>query len=280
MAKETTENDIATAMPAAESQPTEIKGDATAAPEKAQAKSQATPANAPGAKRKPRDNSPKSMPFLQHSVTLNSFHAQQVFKRAFGIGEEALFTLSVILRAIADESECVKVDQQVNEKNDDLRKSMLEEQARLEALADTYGIQATGLTYSAPQEVSVKVTSPRAVAWMGLIRDLDRMIELFDVLWLSHVIKDGEHSKGIFNAKRKMWRFANEVRTLAIRSMGSAQRRGADDVADPRSGTTLDPDAGKAPAVATPAEAPEAETVATTAAEEVAVQTEELALAA
>lgn len=51
MAKETTENDISTAMPAAESQPTEIKGDATAAPEKAQAKSQATPANAPGAKR-------------------------------------------------------------------------------------------------------------------------------------------------------------------------------------------------------------------------------------
>ena len=202
----------------------------------------ATPApSAPSfAPRKQREPSSKSMPFLENTATLKSFHAQQVYRRAFEIGNEALFTLSVILRAIADESECVKVDEIVTAKIIELQTAISEERSRLEKLADNYGIQATGLSYSSPQTIAVKVTSPRAVTWLTVIRDLDRLVELFDVLWLSHVIKDGEHSKGIFNSKRKVWRFANDLRTLAIRSMRAAQQSGNDDVQDPRVGTALD----------------------------------------
>ena len=208
------------------------------------------PAKERAANRRPRDNSPKSMPFLEQTTTLKSFHAQQVFKRTYGIGEEALFTLSVILRALTTEEECIKVDEVVNQKIAELQKAIFDEQTRLEKLADTYGIHVSGIPYSAPLDVSVKVTSPRAVTWMNIIRDLDRLVELFDVLWLSHVIKDGEHAKGIFSTKRKVWRLANELRTLAIRSIASAQRRNVDNVTDPRSGTVLDTDQAKQAPVA------------------------------
>ncbi|KLR59012.1 AcaB family transcriptional regulator [Diaphorobacter sp. J5-51] len=218
----------------------------------AQAKAGAAdkPAKGRVANRRARDTTPKSMPFLEQTATLKSFHAQQVYRRTYTIGEEALFTLSVILRALASEEECIKVDEVVNQKIAELQKAIFDEQARLEKLADTYGIQASGIPYSAPLDVTVKVTSPRAVAWMSIIRDLDRLVELFDVLWLSHVIKDGEHAKGIFTTKRKVWRMANELRTLAIRSIASAQRRDIDNVTDPRSGTALDADQGKQAPVA------------------------------
>ena len=226
--------------------PVSINQASPAEPE-AHANSNATdkPTKARNGNRKPRDTTPKSMPFLEQTATLKSFHAQQVYRRTYAIGEEALFTLSVILRALTSEEECIKVDEVVNQKIAELQKAIFDEQTRLEKLADTYGIQVSGIPYSAPMDVTVKVTSPRAVAWMSIIRDLDRLVELFDVLWLSHVIKDGEHAKGIFTTKRKVWRMANELRTLAIRSIASAQRRDIDNVTDPRSGTALDADHGK-----------------------------------
>lgn len=205
---------------------------------------QSSGGRASGAKRKPRDNTPRSMPYLEQTVLLKSFHAQQTFRRSFPIALEALFTLSVILRALAEESECAKVDAVINEKIEVVKKSIQEEQVRLEKLGETYGIQTSGITYSAPESVTVKVTSPRAVSMTTLIRDFDRLVELFDILWLSHVINDGEYGKGIFNAKRQIRRLANDMRTLAIRSIGSAQRRGIDDVTDPRSGP-LDPNTSK-----------------------------------
>lgn len=210
-------------------------------------------ARAAGPKRKPRDSSPRSMPYLEQVFTLKSFHAQQTFRRAYPIASEALITLSVVLHALTEESECVKVEEVVNEKIEAVKKAIHDEHVRLDKLAETYGIQTSGIPYSAPQDVTAQVTSPRAVSMMSLIRDLDRLVELYDVLWLSHVIKDGEHSKGIFNTKRRIWRLANELRTLAIRSMASAQRRGIDDVTDPRSETKLDPDAAKNNASKAPA---------------------------
>ena len=238
--------DSAHSATTADAAPSKPASPATKKPRAASAKSDTAPAStaegasAPATPRKQREPSSKSMPFLENTAILKSFHAQQVYRRAFEIGNEALFTLSVILRAITDESECVKVDEIVTAKIIELQTSISEERIRLEKLADSYGIQATGLTYSAPQTIAVKVTSPRAVTWLTVIRDLDRLVELFDVLWLSHVIKDGEHSKGIFNSKRKVWRFANDLRTLAIRSMRAAQQRGSEDVQDPRAGTALE----------------------------------------
>ncbi len=162
---------------------------------------------------------------------------------SFTVGDEALYTLSVILRVLAPESECTKVDELVNQQLSATQKVIADEAARLEKLAESFGVSGTGMSYSAPLSVSAKLTSPRAASWINLIRDYDQLVEKFDILWLSHVISDSEHSKGIFNVKRVLMRCANDLRSLAIRSMAAAQRNGEHNVPDPRAGTALSKEA-------------------------------------
>src|SRR5450830_1128108 len=66
------------------------------------------------AQRRQRTRVQYSMPFVSNSVTLKTFHAQQTYDRGFLMGEEALHTLSVVLRVLAPEEECVKVDEILN----------------------------------------------------------------------------------------------------------------------------------------------------------------------
>lgn len=198
-----------------------------------------TPKKAP-VRRAPRDAGPKSMPFMEQTAVLKSFHAQQVWKRSFDIGDEALFSLSVILRAIAPEADCVEADKIVTEKLDAASKALQDEQLRLEKLADSFAVSTASLQYSAPITISAKVKSPRAIKLLGLVREFDHVVELFDILWLSHAITDGDHSKGVFGLKRKLWRLTNDLRTLAIRSIAAAQRKGMHNVDDPRSGTLVE----------------------------------------
>lgn len=200
-------------------------------------------ANGPRPARKGRQGGPRSQAFLTYTATLNSFHAQTVFSRSFTVGDEALYTLSVILRVLAPESECTKVDELVNQQLSATQKVISDEAARLEKLAESFGVSGTGMSYSAPLSVSAKLTSPRAASWINLIRDYDQLVEKFDILWLSHVISDSEHSKGIFNIKRVLMRCANDLRSLAIRSMAAAQRNGEHNVPDPRAGTALSKEA-------------------------------------
>ncbi len=250
---------------AAQQEPAQVK------PQGASGTASARPA------RKSRQSGPRSQAFLTHNTTLNSFHAQQVYDRSFKIGDEALYTLSVVLRVLATEDKCTEVEEIVNKKLEEVRKLVVDEATRLEKLAETYGISGSGMTYSQPMAVSAKLTSPRASSWINLIRDYDKLVEAFDVLWMSHVISDSDHSKGIFNVKRRLMRCANDMRTLAIRSIAAAQKGGDQNVpSDPRAGTALDADANK-PAAEPVADAAQAKTEEVAAEDLAGSQVEELA---
>lgn len=200
------------------------------------------PQQAGAPRRKPRSEQ-SSLPFVTMKVELKSFNAQKTMDRGFEMTSEALFTLSVLIRAITSEAEAVEVEGIVNATMSELAAELQAELARLQLLGEANGVTTECLNYSLPKSFVVKVTSPRASHLIKLLRDMDKIIEAVDALWLAQVVKDAERSKTIYDVQKKILRLSGVFRNLANRAMASSQRKGDLHVQDPRVGTKLDPDA-------------------------------------
>ena len=255
--------------PAADPAVTATQG-AVKAPKKAAAKTPGTPAAsgsdaasgtdpkaakaAKGAsgERRQRTRQQYSMPFLMNTLTLKSFHAQQTFTRGFGICSEAIFQLSVVMRAIATEEDAIAVDEAVDRELSVVAKDMKAELERLKQYAEGNGYAYEGVQYSLPQVFTPQITSPRSVLYLSLLRDLDLLVERLDTLWLAGAMSDKEHNQAIFQWKRRTLRVSGTIRTLVFRAIGAAQRKEIHNVQDPRVGTAIDPDKSPADGLAPP----------------------------
>lgn len=172
-----------------------------------------------------RDNS-KSHPYFTQKVKLHSLHAQQVFDRGFELCASAIFSLSVVLRIIGTDQQAREVEGMVDERLNKAFEDIRGEAARLEKLAEANGIEFKGIEYSRPKEVEAKITSPRAVRYLGLIREFDSMVAKLDTLWLSGVVPDGNYSRSIYEWKRRLLRLAGGIRSIAGRAMIAARKKG------------------------------------------------------
>ena len=213
-----------------------------------------TPKAAKGApgERRQRTRQQYSMPFLMNTLTLKSFHAQQTFTRGFGICSEAIFQLSVVMRAIATEEDAIAVDEAVDRELSVVAKDMKAELERLKQYAEGNGYAYEGVQYSLPRVFTPQITSPRSVLYLSLLRDLDLLVERLDTLWLAGAMTDKEHNQSIFQWKRRTLRVSGTIRTLVFRAIGAAQRKEIHNVQDPRIGTAIDPDKSPADGLGVP----------------------------
>jgi hypothetical protein len=167
----------------------------------------------------------KSHPYFTQKVRLHSFHAQQVFDRGFDLCTTAIFSLSVVLRIIGTDDQARDVEGIVDERLSAMFEEIRGEVARLDKLAESNGIEFSGIDYSHPKEVEAKITSPRAVRYIGLIREFDSLVAKLDTLWLSGVIPDGIYSRSIYDWKRRILRLAGTIRSISGRAMTAARRK-------------------------------------------------------
>lgn len=181
---------------------------------------------APAAPKSRNQDRSKSHPFFTQHVKLNSFHAQQVFDRGFDVCANSIFSLSVVLRIIGTDEQAREVEGVVDERLNKAFEDMRNETARLEKLAEANGIEFNGIEYSKPKEIEAKINSPRAVRYLGIIREFDGMVAKLDTLWLSGVIPDSNYSKSIYEWKRRLLRLAGSIRLIANRAMAAARKRG------------------------------------------------------
>lgn len=190
------------------------------------------------AKSKPQGGA-KSHAYFAQKVTLRSFHAQQVFDRGFELCANAIFSLSVVLRVIGSDEQAREVEGIVDERLNRMFEDMRNEIARMEKIAETNGIEFAGIDYSSPKEVEAKITSPRAVRYVGLIREFDNLVAKLDTLWLSGVIPDSSYSRSIYEWKRRILRLAGNIRSLAGRAMTAARRKEVQGDANNTAGTEV-----------------------------------------
>jgi hypothetical protein len=166
-----------------------------------------------------------SRPYFTQRVKLNSLHAQQVFNRGYDLCANAIFSLSIVLRVIGSDEQAHEiegvVDERINKQFEDLRA----ESARLDKVAEANGIEFSGIDYSSPKDVEARITSPRAVRYIGLIREFDALVAKFDTLWLSGVIPDGNYSRSVYEWKRWLLRLAGGIRAIASQAMIVARKK-------------------------------------------------------
>ncbi len=171
-----------------------------------------------------RDNA-KSHPFFIHKVKLHSFHAQQVFDRSFEVCASAIFTLTIVLRIVGTDEQAREVEAIVDERLRKMFEDMRAETVRLDKVAEGDGTEFSGIDYSRPKEIDARINSPRAVRFVGLIREFDGLVSKFDTLWLSGVIPDSDYSRNLYDWKRRLIRLARGIRSISGRAMSAARRK-------------------------------------------------------
>ncbi|MEW6695543.1 MULTISPECIES: AcaB family transcriptional regulator [Tepidimonas] len=182
------------------------------------------------AAQEPPRNTPdnrKSLPYFIQKVRLQSFHAQQVFERGFETCANAIFSLSVVLRIVGTEEQAREVEGIIDERMNKAFEDIRAEIARLEKVAENNGIEFAGIEYSNPKDIEAKITSPRAVRYVGIVREFDALVSKLDALWLSGVIPDSTYSASIYEWKRRLLRLAGSVRSIANRAMIAARKKDA-----------------------------------------------------
>ena len=184
------------------------------------------PANAP-AKRTSGGGTQKSHPYFPQKVVLQSLHAQRVFERGFDVCAGSFFILAIVLPTLATKAQALEAQGMADERFNVAFRELGAEAERLAQLAESHGIDiaSVGMAYTAPQEFLAGITSPNAVRYVALIREFDKLVASFDVLFLSGVLPNADYSLQIYEWKRKLLRLAGDIRKISSRAMASARRK-------------------------------------------------------
>ncbi|MCG7871056.1 MAG: hypothetical protein JAZ11_03010 [Candidatus Thiodiazotropha lotti] len=164
-----------------------------------------------------------SRPVIMQEATLASYQAQQVYKRSYGNTSRSFYMLTVVLRALANDDQAREVESVVDSSLDEMGERLTTEIQRLKKLCDDSGIEPTP-NFNKPQVVEVEIASPRAARYLGLIKQLDHVIGLTSLLWLSGVRNDSQYSAECYLWQRNLLRLSNRVREIANRAIAAANR--------------------------------------------------------
>ncbi len=190
---------------------------------------------------------PGSRPYVVQQIPLQSFHAQQVFRRGFEIYSRSIYSLSVVLRATTDEEKVRMmeevIDEKLNNSNEDLRKEI----EQLRKVAEDNGITLGKVDYSNPGTVEAKISSHRAARYVNLIREYDSLIASLDALWLSGMIPDRDYSQKIYEWKRRILRIATHVTGVVRQLAAESRKKEVEEKAEGQTGKLLTSDADPVP---------------------------------
>lgn len=175
----------------------------------------------------PRVDNSKSHPYYVQRARLLSFHAQQIYDRGFDIAATSIFQLAVVLRAIGSNEQAQEVESTVDAAIAKVAENLKNESGRLDKLAEANGIEfsSAGVGYSKPMDVEARITSPRSIRFLSLIRDFDALVAKFDTLWLAGVISDSVMASTIYSWKRSILRVAGNIRNVTQRALRAARIR-------------------------------------------------------
>lgn len=166
-----------------------------------------------------------SKPIFEQSFTINSLQAQRVVDRVFRRTVSALYGIDVILRIIGDENEIDEVEQIISQLIEDCAKAVDSEQARLDKLMESNGIDEVP-DYTDPISFNAKISSPQVGQFVGLVRKLDALMISMDTLWLSSVLSNKQRVDGNYAWQQRIIKLARRIIDIEIRARKSAQAKG------------------------------------------------------
>lgn len=194
----------------------------------------------------------KSRPFVVQSLKLQSFHAQQVFRRGFDLYSDAIYSLSVVLRAVGTEDQVREMEGLIDDKLNKAQQDIRNEIARLEKVVEANGITLDSVNYSDPLIVEARISSHRSARYAGILQEFDGLIAKLDALWLSGMIPDNEYSRILYEWKRRILRIASNARGIVRQAMIDSRKQAQqekDDQAAPDKAVGQAPSSATAPVI-------------------------------
>lgn len=171
------------------------------------------------------DRSTKSRPYVVQSLKLQSFHAQQVFRRGFDLYTDAIYSLSVVLRAVGTEDQVRAMEELIDDRLNRAQNDIRNEIARLEKVVEDNGITLDRVNYSEPVVVEAKISSHRSARYAGILHEFDGLIAKLDALWLSGMIPDNEYSRILYEWKRRILKIASSARGTVRQAMIDSRKQ-------------------------------------------------------
>lgn len=167
-----------------------------------------------------RQRQPDSTPAIERKVVLHSREAQDIFNRYYQRAAYDLIYIGIVARLRGEHETASAVETEFGEWLKEAQEKLKSEKARLEAALEDAGLDPSMVSYSAPKEVTARITSPQAGQFFGLVEGLDTILQTIDTLWLGGEVDN--------NAKvQLMQQWRNSIRKIAerIRHTANAARK-------------------------------------------------------
>ena len=169
-----------------------------------------------------------SRPEYRMDLVLNSVQAQRVFERSFQTIAYSLFALEVILRIMGEKPEVVNAVLATVEARIASMRQLIDQEAKdLQAIALALDFQSP--TYSQPVTVVAAISTPQAGMVAGMMRRMDEMMSMMDMLWLNGELTGERRTADQRRWERRFYSLAGILHNLQARAREEAKRRGKSD---------------------------------------------------
>ncbi|MDU7585880.1 MAG: hypothetical protein E7K47_00550 [Acidovorax sp.] len=181
---------------------------------------------APSAPQQAQRRTQTSRPEYRHELMLKSIQAQRVFERTYQTMAYSLFSVEVILRIMGEKPEAVDaVAKLVDSRIATVSQQLEEAGTALIAKAKETGLNVNP-TYSQPVKVVAAISTPQAGKVAQMMRRLDDMMSIIDMLWLNSEMSGEDRTAEQHRWERRFYSLAGFLFNLQARAREEAKRRG------------------------------------------------------
>lgn len=171
---------------------------------------------------------PHSRAFVEEEIFLRSDEAQHVAQHS---GRQAVISLqkiAVVLGYLTKDKQVREVEAMIDKAIDKAAAEIAAEMARVQKLIADNGVTVTP-RFNHPVTITVALTTPSAVAYYGLIRQLDELMFRVHQLWFGRVWYNQQRRAAGIQWQRKLMALATHINQTEQRAWKAFQKKGRSD---------------------------------------------------
>jgi hypothetical protein len=169
---------------------------------------------------------PLSRPMIVEQLRLCTLQAHRVTDRVLVKAVRALFNVSVLAPIYATEDAAASLEATILERIASTRKFLERETIKIKVTKERHGVEIKPLAYNNPRDVTVEITSPLALQYVGLLRQLDEIAQQLDALWMAGVVPNKERNKTTYSLQGTMIKLGQHFIMLERRARQAADQKG------------------------------------------------------
>ena len=169
-----------------------------------------------------------SRAYVEEEILLRSDEAQHVAKRAGPQAIVSLQKLAVVLGYLTKDKHIREVEGMIDQAIEKAAQEIAAEIARVQKLINDNGI-TVALQFNHPAAFTVALTTPAAVAYYGLIRQLDELMVRVHQLWFGRVWDSHQRREAGIQWQRRLVRLANRINHTEQRAWIAFLNKGKSD---------------------------------------------------